>query len=149
MIFFCADCEKTMLTPEGYARLRRLVLYVEDNLTNLALVEELLDRRPDLTLISACTGREGIALAGARQPVIILMDIHLPDMSGLDALKLLRAHSATSHIPVMALSSNAFARQIEQALDAGFCRYLTKPFKIAEFNDALDACLELAGAPHA
>ncbi|MES2017082.1 MAG: response regulator [Pseudomonadota bacterium] len=129
------------MTVSFPARHAHLVLYVEDNLANLALIEELLARRGDVQLISAGTARDGIVLASTRQPDVILMDIHLPDMSGLDALKHLRGHADTSHIPVMALSSNAYPLQIEQGIAAGFFRYLTKPFKIADFTAALDECL--------
>ena len=136
-----------MLTPDSCAPFQRLVLYIEDNATNLALVEQLLARRADLLLISSTKGSDGIVQARARHPAVILMDINLPDMSGLEVLACLRAQPDTAAIPVMALSSNAFARQIEQALAAGFCSYLTKPFKIADFSRALDACLALAPAP--
>lgn len=135
-----------MLTSKERAPPRRLVLYIEDNLTNLTLVVELLERRDDVLLISSGTGRDGILQARARRPDVILMDINLPDMSGLDALAYLREQADTAAIPVMALSSNAFALQIEQGLAAGFCRYLTKPFKIADFSCALDDCLLLAAA---
>lgn len=71
------------------------------------------------------------------------MDIQLPDISGYDALKSLRAIPATAHIPVMALSCDAYSRQIELGINAGFCQYLTKPFKIAELMEALDMCLPI------
>lgn len=132
-----------MLPSQETAQAPRLILYIEDNLANLALVEALLSRRQELTLITARTGNQGIVLAGARQPDVILMDINLPDISGFDALKSLLDQSATANIPVMALSSNAYPRQIEQGIEAGFFRYLTKPFKLAEFTDALNACLAL------
>ncbi len=135
-----------MLTSNGPAPRLHLVLYIEDNLANLALVEALLERRGDVTLISSCTARDGIVMAGARQPDVIVMDIHLPDMSGFDALIRLRDDGATAHIPVMALSSDAYVRQIEEGLAAGFFRYLTKPFKIAEFMEALDQSFDIADA---
>ena len=134
-----------MTTSNGPAPLQHLVLYVEDNLANLALVEELLARRGDVTFLSCSSAREGFSLAVTRQPDVILLDIHLPDMSGLDALKALRGDAATAHIPVMALSSYAFPRQIELGLKAGFFRYLTKPFKIADFIAALEDCFNGKG----
>jgi CheY-like chemotaxis protein len=137
-----------MITNSGPDPAKRLVLYIEDNSTNLALVEELLSRRADLELLSCSTGEEGIALACARQPDVILMDIKLPDMSGIDALIYLRDHSESGHIPIMALSSNAYPCQIDQGIEAGFLRYLTKPFMFAEFNDALDACLKISAERH-
>lgn len=120
------------------------VLYIEDNATNLALVEHLLARRGDLKMLPATTGSQGIEMACEHLPAVILMDIQLPDMSGLDVLKFLRDHPATAHIPVMALSSDAFPLQIKQGVEAGFFRYLTKPFKIDEFMLAIDACLDTA-----
>ena len=120
------------------------VLYVEDNATNLALVELLIARRGDLKMLSAITGRKGIEMANEQLPVVILMDIQLPDMSGIDVLKYVRANPATTHIPILALSSDAFPLQIKKAVEAGFFRYLTKPFNIDELNDALDACLSFA-----
>jgi CheY-like chemotaxis protein len=86
----------------------------------------------------------GIALARTHQPEVILMDINLPGMSGIQALKILREDPATAHIPVLAISANAMPRDIRRGLDAGFFRYLTKPIKVNEFMDALDMALELA-----
>jgi signal transduction histidine kinase/ActR/RegA family two-component response regulator len=122
----------------------RLVLYVEDNLANLRLVERLIERRPGLRLISAVTGELGIALARARRPDVILMDINLPDMTGIEALEVVRRDPATAHIPVVAISANAMAFDVEKGRKAGFFEYLTKPIKINEFTVTLTAALELA-----
>jgi PAS domain S-box-containing protein len=131
------------LVPNG-APLRTL-LYVEDNPANLTLVEQLIARRPDMRLLSARDGDLGIQLARTRQPEVILMDINLPGISGIEALKILRMDQATAHIPVVALSANAMPRDIEKGLQAGFFRYLTKPIKVKEFMDTLDEALEFAG----
>jgi CheY-like chemotaxis protein len=72
------------------------------------------------------------------------MDINLPGISGIQALKILRADPLTAHIPVIAISANAMQHNIEKGLEAGFFRYLTKPIKVNEFMDALDMALELA-----
>jgi CheY-like chemotaxis protein len=120
------------------------VLYVEDNLANMKLVEQLIARRPDLRLLTAVDGTLGIEAARNAQPTVILMDINLPGISGVEALKVLRAHRTTAHIPVVALSANAMPRDIEKGLQAGFFRYLTKPIKINEFMHTLDAALEFA-----
>jgi PAS domain S-box-containing protein len=125
------------------ARLRTL-LYVEDNPANLMLVEDLVARRPDLRLLSAMDGNRGIEIAHASRPDVILMDINLPGISGIQALKILRADPATAHIPVVALSANAIPRDIEKGLAAGFFRYLTKPIKVNEFMDTLDVALKFA-----
>ena len=124
---------------------RRLtLLYVEDNLANMKLVEQLIARRPDLRLLTAVNGTLGIEVARTSQPTMILMDINLPGISGVEALKVLRGDPATAHIPVVALSANAMPRDIEKGLQAGFFRYLTKPIKINEFMHTLDAALEFA-----
>jgi PAS domain S-box-containing protein len=122
----------------------RTLLYVEDNPANLKLVEQLIARRPDMSLLSARDGLLGVELARANQPEVILMDINLPGISGIEALKILREDPSTAHIPVVALSANAMPRDIEKGLQAGFFRYMTKPIKIAEFMDTLEAALEFA-----
>jgi CheY-like chemotaxis protein len=122
----------------------RTLLYVEDNPANLKLIEQLIARRPDMRLLSARDGNRGIELARARLPEVILMDINLPGISGIEALKILREDPATAHIPVVALSANAMPRDIEKGLQAGFFRYLTKPIKINEFMEALGVALEFA-----
>ncbi len=122
----------------------RTLLYVEDNPANLQLVEQLIGRRSDLRLLSARDGIVGIQLARDHRPEVILMDINLPGISGIEALKILREDPATAHIPVVALSANAMPRDIEKGMHAGFFRYLTKPIKIAEFMHTLDLALEFA-----
>jgi PAS domain S-box-containing protein len=126
--------------PQG-APLRTL-LYVEDNPANLKLVEQLIARRPDLLLLTATDGNLGVRLARAHVPEVILMDINLPGISGIEALKLLREDSTTASIPVVALSANAMPRDIQKGLQAGFFRYLTKPIKVDEFMETLDVALE-------
>jgi signal transduction histidine kinase/AmiR/NasT family two-component response regulator len=120
---------------------RRTLLYVEDNPANLELVEQLIARRPDLSLLSAADGNLGVEFARAYLPEIILMDINLPGISGIEAMKILRADPATTHIPIIALSANAVPRDIEKAVEAGFFNYLTKPIKVNQFMEALDAAL--------
>jgi CheY-like chemotaxis protein len=123
--------------------LRRTVLYVEDNPASLELVEQLMDARPSIRLLSAGDGSLGVELARAHQPDLILMDIDLPGISGIEALAMLRKDPATAHIPVIALSANAIPHDIERGMEAGFLRYLTKPIRVNEFMDALDAALAL------
>ena len=122
----------------------RTLLYVEDNPANLKLVEQLMTRRTDLRLLSAANGTLGVDLARTSQPDVVLMDINLPGISGIDALKILREDPATAHIPIVALSANAMPRDIERGLAAGFFRYLTKPIKVKEFMDTLNVALEFA-----
>ena len=122
----------------------RTLLYVEDNPVNLMLVEDIIERRPDIRLLSARDAVRGIKIARAAQPDVVLMDINLPGISGIQALKLLREDPATAHIPVIALSANAMPHDIEKGLAAGFFRYITKPIKINEFMDTLNAALKFA-----
>jgi PAS domain S-box-containing protein len=122
----------------------RTLLYVEDNPANLQLVEKLIGRRPDLRLLSAVDGTRGVELARSAQPDVILMDINLPGISGIEALRILRDDEKTAHIPVVALSANAMARDVQRGLHAGFFRYLTKPIKVSEFMDALNTALAFA-----
>ena len=122
----------------------RTLLYVEDNPANMKLIEQLIARRPDMRLLTAVNGTLGIEVARTTRPTVILMDINLPGISGVEALKVLRIDPATAHIPVVALSANAMPRDIEMGLDAGFFRYLTKPIKIKEFMDTLNTALEFA-----
>jgi len=122
----------------------RTVVYVEDNPANLKLVEQLILRRADLGLLTATNGRAGVELVCASQPDVVLMDINLPDISGIEVLKILRGNPATAHIPVVALSANAMPRDIEQGMQAGFFLYLTKPIKVNEFMDTLDEALKFA-----
>jgi PAS domain S-box-containing protein len=122
----------------------RTLLYVEDNQANMQLVEQLIARRPDMRLLSAADGTSGIEMARTHQPEVIMMDINLPGMSGIQALKILREDPVTAHIPVLAISANAMPHDIKKGLEAGFFRYLTKPINVNEFMDALDMALELA-----
>ncbi|MBE0596902.1 MAG: response regulator [Desulfuromonadales bacterium] len=122
------------------------LLYVEDNPANLMLVEDIIARRPDIRFLSAKDAIRGIEIAHACLPDVILMDINLPGISGLEALKILVEDPATAHIPVVALSANAIPRDIEKGLEAGFFRYLTKPIKVNEFMGTLDVALKLAKA---
>ncbi len=132
--------------PAQHGTALRTLLYVEDNQANMQLVEQLIQRRPDMHLLRAGNGTTGIALARIHLPEVILMDINLPGISGIQALKILREDPVTAHIPVLAISANAMPSDIRKGLDAGFVRYLTKPIKVNEFMEALDMALELAEA---
>ena len=130
---------------QGEARTRlRTLLYVEDNPANLMLVEDLVARRPDIHLLTAADASRGIEIARAALPDVILMDINLPGISGIQALGILAEDPATAHIPVVALSANAVPRDIERGLKAGFFQYLTKPIKVNEFMHTLEVALNFA-----
>jgi PAS domain S-box-containing protein len=123
---------------------QRTLLYVEDNPANLMLVEQIIEDHPHVTMLSARDGKQGIALAGTHFPDVILMDINLPGLNGFQTLKLLREDQLTAHIPVLAISANAMPSDIENGLEAGFFRYLTKPIKVNEFMNALNDALKLS-----
>jgi PAS domain S-box-containing protein len=125
----------------------RTLLYVEDNPANMELVEQLIARCPDIRMLTAMNGTLGIELARSTLPTVILMDINLPGISGVKALKILSEDPVTAHIPVVALSANAMPRDIANGLEAGFFSYLTKPIKVKDFMDTLNAALEFAEKP--
>jgi PAS domain S-box-containing protein len=130
------------IEPRG-ARTHTL-LYVEDNPANLKLVERIIARHPGVCLLTAVNGTSGVEIAVISQPDVILMDINLPGINGFEALRLLRANPATAHIPVIAVTANAMALDVEKGLKAGFFRYISKPIKVNEFMEALDVALELS-----
>jgi CheY-like chemotaxis protein len=114
---------------------------VEDNPANMDLVQQILERRENLLLFSASNAQQGIAMARKHRPQVILMDINLPGMSGLEALQILSQDAATRYIPVIAVSANAMPLDVVSGLSAGFFRYLTKPFQIDRFFEVLDLAL--------
>ena len=111
-----------------------LILIVEDNEKNLKLVRDVLHFKGYRTL-EAGTAGEGISLAGAHRPDLILMDIQLPDMDGVAALGQLRAEPSTAGIPVVALTAQAMAGDRERLLGAGFDGYVIKPISIKDFPE--------------
>ena len=143
-----SDEAKAFVRPQLQAGTApRTLLYVEDNPANMELVEQLIARCPDIRMMTAVTGTLGIELARAAQPTVILMDINLPGISGINSLKILSEDPLTARIPVVALSANAMPRDIANGLEAGFFRYLTKPIKVKDFMDTLNAALEFAEKP--
>ncbi|HST31532.1 MAG TPA: PAS domain S-box protein [Chthoniobacterales bacterium] len=114
------------------------VLYIEDNLSNLTLVEQLLEERPEIELLSAMQGRVGLDLARQHSPGLILLDLHLPDLPGWEVLSQLKADSSTAEIPVVVISADATAPQVKRLLKLGAVRYLTKPLDVVEFFRVLD-----------
>jgi signal transduction histidine kinase/CheY-like chemotaxis protein len=120
------------------------VLYVEDNPANLELVEQIIGRRSNLRLLGAADASLGIEFARVYKPSVILMDINLPGISGTEAMKVLRSDPATAHIPIIALSANAVPRDIQRGLEAGFSNYITKPIKVNQLMDAIDAALAIS-----
>jgi PAS domain S-box-containing protein len=117
---------------------RATLLYVEDNPVNALIIGELLQRRPDLQLHVAADGASGVQRAMALRPDLVLLDMQLPDMDGLEVMRRLRAEPALAQVPVIALSANAMPEDIEQALRAGMSDYWTKPLDFAAFLAAMD-----------
>ena len=130
------------IVPRSSDAPQKILLYIEDNPANMKLVERLIERRTDIKLLKAVDGLQGIALARASLPDVILMDINLPGISGIEALKALKDDHDTAHIPVVAISANAMSRDIEVGRQLGFFRYLTKPIVVEEFMSTLDLALE-------
>jgi len=118
-----------------------LILIVEDNEKNLKLVRDVLQVKGFSTL-EAGTAEDGIQLAREHKPDLILMDIHLPGISGIEALKVLRAEAATAAIPVIAVTASVMQQDRKQITEAGFDAYVGKPINLKEFLDAVRAALE-------
>ncbi len=121
------------------------LLYVEDNPANLRLMEHLLSTLPNVAMLSAPTPQLGLELAVAHRPDVIVLDLNLPRMSGVEVLARLKSLPETRDIPVIALSAAAFPRDVKRGLEAGFFRYVTKPIDVGIFLSAVDAAL--ADAP--
>ncbi|GJL77036.1 MAG: histidine kinase [Nitrospinaceae bacterium] len=136
------SCQKAKeLQPDSGQRYT--LLYVEDNPANLNLVEQILECRPDITLLSASRSQLGIDLACSHKPDLILMDIHMPEMDGITAMKKLKGYEETRDIPIIAVSANAMKSDIEKSLKDGFDAYITKPLNIKEFFAKIEAHLQL------
>jgi len=118
-----------------------LILIVEDNEKNLKLVRDVLQVKGYAT-IEAGSAEDGIRLAGERNPDLILMDIQLPGMSGIDALKVLRANAATAGIPVVAVTASVMQQDRNLITEAGFDGYIGKPLNLKEFLESVRATLE-------
>jgi PAS domain S-box-containing protein len=119
------------------------ILYIEDNLPNLALIETILADRPEITLISALQGQMGLDLACEHRPDLILLDIHLPDMGGAEVLRRLREDPRSARTPVVMVSADATTRTIDELISAGASAYLTKPLDVEEFLGTLQRFLAL------
>ena len=124
---------------------RRLVLYVEDNPANVTFMEDLVTCIESVDLVTTPTAEIGLEFARRRRPEVIIMDINLPGMSGLEALRSLRGWPETQDIPVIALTAAASERDKQRGLASGFNQYLTKPVKVDELVTALEALLPV---PH-
>ncbi|HEY3118171.1 MAG TPA: ATP-binding protein, partial [Chloroflexota bacterium] len=117
------------------------VLYIEDNLSNLKLIEYLMAHRPDVKLIPAMQGRLGLDIAREHHPDLILLDLHLPDIPGAEVLRRLRQSPETSEIPVVVITADATPSHLEPLLAAGARAYLTKPLDVKKFLETMDEVL--------
>ena len=115
------------------------IFYIEDNPANVNLMNLIIKKAPNLTLETSETAEEGLAAINKNPPDLILMDLNLPGMSGIDATRKLKHSEATSHIPVIAVSANAMNRDLEKAEDVGFLRYIIKPFKVDDVMNGIAA----------
>jgi len=120
------------------------ILIVEDNEKNLKLVRDVLQVKGHVTL-EAMTGEDGVRLAGERKPDLVLMDIQLPGINGIEALRLLRADPATASIPVIAVTASVMQQDRKLITDAGFDGYVGKPINLKEFLEAVRRALEGPG----
>ncbi|MBA3540192.1 MAG: PAS domain S-box protein [Deltaproteobacteria bacterium] len=120
---------------------RHQIIYVEDNPSNIAFMRELIDDLASVDLLTAPTAEIGLALIRTHHPAVVIMDINLPGMSGLEAVKLLASWPETRGIPVIGLSAAALVKDTLRAKDAGFHRYLTKPVKVDELTAVLEEIL--------
>jgi PAS domain S-box-containing protein len=130
------DVPSTPVSANGAAE--RTVLYIEDNLANLRLVERIVNRRPGVQLVSALQGSIGLELAAQHHPDLILLDVHLPDLGGDLVLQRLKADPATAGIPVVMISADATSRQVRRFSQLGADEYLTKPLDVPAFLELLD-----------
>jgi CheY-like chemotaxis protein len=112
------------------------VLYVEDNPVNLKLVKQIFAPHRNIKLLPAHTGELGLDLARAHKPDLVVLDLNLPGMDGLQVLRQLRRDAGTRHIPAIALSANASVHDIERAMAVGFSEYITKPINVNKFIEA-------------
>jgi len=129
---------KDALQPEKESYRNFHILYIEDNPANLDLVAQALKMRKNHLLISASDAQTGIELAINNKPNLILMDINLPGMSGVEACRILKNNPQTANIPVIALSANAMDKDIEKSMEAGFLDYISKPINIMELLEKID-----------
>jgi PAS domain S-box-containing protein len=137
--------------PAGHASVRpsprpATVLYIEDNNSNVRLMERVLGRRPGITLVHAAQGLTGVAIAAERRPDVIFLDMHLPDVPGDEVLRQLWCDPELRRIPVVILSADATPGQVRRVMAAGASAYLTKPLDLQKVLETLDYMLSMAVA---
>ncbi len=124
-----------------------LILYIEDNATNLSLMEGIFSYRKNIHLITASEALKGLKMAQEHQPDLILLDINLPGMNGISAMRELKKFEQTRDIPVIAVSANSNQSDIDRTLKEGFQTYISKPFEVQSFLEIIDNILEKTKPP--
>ncbi len=122
-----------------------LVLIVEDNEKNMKLVRDILQAKGFETM-EAVNAEDGIKLALARVPDLVLMDIQLPGMNGMEALKVLRAEPSTANVPVVAITASVMTQDRQQIMDTGFDGFIEKPINLRDFLATVNASIRPPGA---
>ena len=135
--------DKFPVTPSSSKKYS--VLYIEDDSANTELVSKIMSLNPNISFLSASMAQQGIDLAVEHKPDLILMDIQMPEMDGITALKILQNMEETKFIPVIAVSANAMESDIQKTLEKGFNSYITKPIHIASFLEKIESVLKTSG----
>jgi PAS domain S-box-containing protein len=134
----------TIVAP---AARRHRVLHIEDNMSNLKLVERIFAQRPDVEVIAALHGSLGLELAREHDPALILLDLHLPDIGGEQVLQRLRDDPVTASIPVVIVSADATSGQIQRLLASGASSYITKPIDVRELLSVFERTINGQARP--
>ena len=140
-----ASTTRTEVAPEPDDR--KVLLYIEDNLTNLLLIERIMFHRPQVKMITAQNAHTGLDVARTHRVDLILLDLRLPDMPGDEVLEALRAHPRTAGIPVVVISADAIGGEIDRLLELGACAYLSKPFEVDRLLRVLDDSFRESDTP--
>ena len=136
------ELDNLTLADSGAVSQNRMVLYIEDNPSNMALMKRIAESRSEVQLIGASSGRVGLDLARTRRPDLILLDLHLPDISGQEVLQRLQEDPETKAIPVVIVSADATPEQMQRSLASGALSYVTKPLDISSMLRLLDGILK-------
>lgn len=131
--------------PAAVTRPPATILYIEDNLPNLALIETILTDRPEIRLLSAVQGKLGLLMAIEKRPELILLDMHLPDLRGDEVLRRLMSDPRTARTPVVVVSADATPATLDRLTSAGAAAYLTKPLDVGDFLETIDRFLPGSG----
>jgi PAS domain S-box-containing protein len=135
------ECGTPASAGQNYSRAVHSILCIEDNPSNLKLLQAIFAERPDFQMLSATSGSAGLDMAKRHAPKLILLDLNLPDRNGREVLADLRIDPATRRIPVIVLSADATVAQINRLIEQGAIAYMTKPLDVPNFLSTLDRVL--------